>query len=149
MTEYYTEKECLEALNKATKTINDITNTCKEYTRGLNDCFAFFAEYDLELRGHSKARDIIKTPWKSTREWTVKLLRAGYDIESYAEYCGYNIIANRRPLTGDISFEKGAMLCKNGFWVSTNENNTGVENRRQAMFLERSIPIARPARSQP
>jgi hypothetical protein len=121
---YYTEKECLDAL----------------------DCFALFAEYDKELRGYTKARDPFDRPWKTTREWLVRLLRQGYSIESYAEYCGYEIVTSRRPKTGYISFEDGAMIAADGFWVSTNEINGGTDNKRQVKFLERHIPIARPRR---
>lgn len=140
---YYTETECLEALRKAKATINSST---QEYTRGVNDCFALFAEYDKELRGYTKARDPFDRPWKTTREWMVRLLRQGYSLESYAQYCGYEIVTSRRPKTGYISFEDGAMIAANGYWVSTNEHEGGTANKRQLKFLERKVPIARPRR---
>ena len=145
---YYTEEECTAALQRATVTINKITESCENYTRGINDCFALLAEYDLELRGKSKARDHVKFRWKTTKEFVVKLAREGYSLSDYMEYCGYKIVTNKRPLLGDIAFENGAMINNGDFWVSTNENNTGVANTRQAHFLERRLPVlARPIRS--
>lgn len=149
MDKYYTEEEMTKALQRASKTINLLTEACEEYTRGINDCFAFFAEYDKELRGEkSKARDVIKYRWKSTREFVVKLAREGYSIEDYAVNCGYEIVGNKRPILGDVAFDDGAMICDGSFWVSTDENNKGVKFKRQTMFLERNTPIiARPIRS--
>jgi len=145
---YYTEEEITGALQRATRTINLLTESCTGYTRGINDCFALLAEYDKELRGESKARDLIKFKWKSSREFEVKLAHEGYSIASYMEYCDYKLINDKRPLIGDIAFEDGAMISGDGFWVSTNENNTGVYNTRQVQFLERKLHVlARPIRS--
>jgi hypothetical protein len=64
------------------------------------------------------------------------------------EYCGYQLIKNKRPLLGDIAFEDGAMINDGDFWVSTEENNTGTRRRRQTNFLERHLLVlARPIRS--
>ena len=145
---YYTEEELTQALERARVKIDKITERTSEYTRGTNDCFALFAEYDLELRGESKARDLIKFRWKTTREFMVKLARAGYSIPDYAEYCGYQIIHSKRPLLGDVAFQDGAMINDGDFWVSTHEHNTGTARQRQAHFLERKLPVlARPIRS--
>jgi len=145
---YYTEDERSKALQLAVDTINNLTNACTEYTRGINDCFALVAEYDLALRGKSKARDIVKMPWKSTKDWFVKLARKGYTVEEYAEYCGYELVKNKRPKLGDIAFYEGGMINEGYFWISTKEDNTGVFNRLPVFFYERKIPIiARPIRS--
>ena len=145
---YYTEEEMTVALQRATRTINLSTEACTEYTRGTNDCFALLVEYDSELRGKSKARDYVKFRWKTTKEFVVKLAREGYSLSDYMEYCGYEIVTNKRPLLGDIAFENGAMINNGDFWVSTNENNTGVNNTRQSHFLERRLLVlARPIRS--
>lgn len=142
---YYTDEEMLTALQRATDTINQLTNACKEYTRGVNDCFALFAEYDLELRGKSKARDLFTTRWKSSREWLHQLLKSGHTLRTYAEYCGYEYIPSRRPKLGDIAFEKGsAMIAGDGFWHLTREDNLGVRENRQILFLERHLELARP-----
>jgi len=145
---YYTEEEMTEALQRAIRTINLLTEGCKEYKRGINDCFALLAEYDEELRGSTKARDYIKFRWKTTREFVVRLSREGYSLSDYMEYCGYEIVTNKRPQLGDIAFENGAMIHNGDFWVSTNENNTGVHKTKQAHFLERKLVVlARPIRS--
>ena len=145
---YYTEEECLEALQRATKVINEITESCENYTRGINDCFALLVEYDYQLKGKTRARDYVKFRWKTTREFIVKLAQEGYSLADYMEYCGYEILNNKRPQIGDIAFENGAMINNGDFWVSTNENNTGVANTRQAHFLERHLHVlARPIRS--
>jgi hypothetical protein len=145
---YYTEKEMSEALQRASRTIDLLTVACTSYTRGINDCFALLAEYDLELRGESKARDIVTEPWKSTKDWCLKLARKGYSVETYAEYCGYEIVKNKRPKLGDIAFYEGGMINSGDFWVSTNEDNTGMCKKLTTSFFERRIPlIARPIRS--
>ena len=144
---YYTEEEMTEALQRATQTINLLTESCTEYTRGINDCFALLAEYDEELRGSTKARDYIKFRWKTTREFAVKLGREGYTIEQYIEYCGYELVRDKRPILGDIAFENGAMINDGIFWVSTDENNKGVRDKRQTFSIEPRILLARPIRS--
>ena len=144
---YYTEEEITGALQRATQTINLLTESCTEYTRGINDCFALLAEYDEELRGSTKARDYIKFRWKTTREFAVKLGREGYTIEQYIEYCGYELVRDKRPILGDIAFENGAMINDGIFWVSTDENNKGVRDKRQTFSIEPRILLARPIRS--
>ena len=145
---YYTEEELTQALERARVKIDKITERASEYTRGTNDCFALFLAYDEELRGKSsKARGLITFRWKSTREWVVKLARAGFSVEDYAVECGYELIPSKRPVLGDIGFEKGAMINDGSFWVSTNENNQGACNLRQVQFLERKVSIGRPIRS--
>jgi len=145
---YYTEEEMSGALQRATRTINLLTESCTSYTRNVNDCFALLAEYDMELRGESKARDSIKFRWKTTKEFIIKLAHEGYNLEQYMQYCGYEIINNKRPLSGDIAFEQGAMIHDGYSWVSTNETNEGVGALRPANFLERKLLVlARPIRS--
>ena len=146
---YYTEEELSGALQRAVQTINKLTEDCREYTRGTNDCFALLQVYDKELRGEkSKAQDPIQFSWNSTKEFLVKLARNGYNLEEYSRYCGYEVITNKRPKLGDIAFENGALLCDGSFWLSTSEENTGVRKVKQKMFIETQIRlIARPMRS--
>ena len=145
---YYTEEEMSGALQRACCTIDTITESCENYTRGVNDCFALVAEYDLELRGQSKARDLINFQWKSTREFAVKLSKEGYSLPEFGQYCGYEVVRNKRPQLGDIAFHFGAMVHDGTFWISTDENNSGTTASRQAFFLERHTTlIARPIRS--
>jgi len=146
--QYYTDVEMSGALQRATTTIDKLTTVCTEYTRGINDCFALMAEYELELTGRCKVRELVKFRWKSTREFMVKLARQGYNINQYMEYCGCEVINSKRPQLGDISFENGAMINDGDFWVSTDEDNNGVRLKRQSHFLERQLPVlARPIRS--
>jgi len=145
---YYTYDEMFFAIQQAKDKINDLTNSCKEYTRGTNDCFALIAEYDLNLRGKTKARDIVKLPYKNFKDWYVKLIRLNYTPESYAEYCGYEIVKNKKAKLGDIAFDSGVAIHAGDFWLTTNEQNKGTENKRQTFFLETKIPlIARPVRN--
>jgi hypothetical protein len=145
---YYTEEEMLGALERATDTINLLTASCTEYTRGFNDCFALLVEYDLELRGTSKARDVVTGSWDSVKDWCLQLARKGYSVESYLQYCNYEIVKDKRPKIGDIAYYEGGMINNGDFWISTNEENTGVYNRMMKKFYERKIPIiARPLRS--
>ena len=146
--EYYTVEEMSGALQRATRTITLLTESCTEYTRGVNDCFALLAEYDYELRDESRARNYVTFHWKSTREFGVKLAREGYSIADYLEYCGCEIINNARPKMGDVAFDDGAMIHDGYSWVSTNETNEGVRALRPANFLERKLLVlARPLRS--
>lgn len=144
---YYDNKELTQALERARVKIDKITERTSEYTRGTNDCLALLMTYDEELREGSKARDFISFRWKSTREFIVKLARAGYTLEDYATECGYEVISSKRPLLGDIAFGTVAMVNDGSFWVSTNEDNTGTRNVSQTLFLERNIKVlARPVR---
>ena len=145
---YYTVEEMLTALDAAIKTINLRAQGTEHYTRGWNDCMAFLIEYDKELRGSTKAYDIVDFEWKTTKDFMLKLARKGVSLSDFAEYCGYDIVKNKRPKLGDIAFKDGAMICDGDFWVSTNENNKGVCKIHQKMFLEIRTPIiARPLRS--
>jgi hypothetical protein len=145
---YYSKEECLTALQRATRTINSLTESCTKYTRGTNCCFALLAEYDLELRGQSKARDEIDFEWSNTRQFVVKVARNGYTIPEYLEYCGYELLKNNKPQVGDVAFDDAAMIHGGVQWISTTETNNGVQSVRQAFFLERHIAVlARPIRS--
>lgn len=145
---YYTEEELTQALERARVKIDKITERTSEYTRGTNDCFALFATYDEELRGSgSKARGLIPFRWKSTREWVVKLARTGLSLEDYAAECGYETVSNKRPMLGDVAFDKGCLINEGSFWVSTNEDNTGTCPLRQVLFLERHFSLFRPIRN--
>jgi|SRR5210317_82589 len=146
---YYTVEEMSEALQRAVNRINLITKDCENYTRGTNDCFALFAEYDYQLRGEaSKARDLIKFLWNSPREFVVKLAREGYSIYDFAEYCNYRLVSSKRPELGDVAFLSGVFICDGEFWVSPKETNEGICNKLQVMPVEtRMTFIARPIRS--
>jgi hypothetical protein len=145
---YYTEEEMSGALQRACCTIDALTKSCENYTRGVNDCFALVIEYDKELRGNTKARDIINKPYGSVKGWYRNLLDTGHTIESYSEYCGYEVVKNKRPKLGDVAYNSGTMVNNGAFWVSTNENNSGTGVVRQALFLERRVTlIVRPVRS--
>jgi hypothetical protein len=145
---YYTEKEMSEALQRASRTIDLLTVACTSYTRGINDCFALLAEYDLELRGQSKARDEIDFEWSNTRQFVVKVARNGYTIPEYLEYCGYELLKNNKPQVGDIAFDNAALIHGGTHWFTTLETNEGVRSVRQAFFLERHVAVlARPIRS--
>jgi hypothetical protein len=144
---YYTVEEMLTALDAANKTINHRTFSGESYTRGWNDCMAFLIEYDKELRGTTRAYDIVDFEWKNTKDFMLKLARKGVSLSQFAEYCGYEVITSKRPKAGDIAFDNGAMISDGRVWISTKENNTGVDCSKQMMFLERNFKlIARPLR---
>lgn len=147
MDNYYTEAECTDAIVRATHTINELTKQCDQYTRGTNDCAAFLMEYDKALRG-SAAQSRLDFQWSNPREFLVKLGRQGFTVASYLEHCGYEIVKNNRPATGDVAFCGGAMIASPSGWLSTSEDNTGVSVAQQLMYLELKINIiARPLRS--
>ena len=143
--EHYSQKQCHLALLTATDIINTRTKACPTYTRGTNDCVALLAEYDRALRG-GKTKAHLKFEWISVRDFIVKLRRAGYTMPEYMKRCGYEIVTNNKPKTGDVAFEQGAMIAGLSGWIST--TNEGVAEKRQMMFLERRLSfIARPIRS--
>ncbi len=148
---YYTENECVTAINKATQVINKRTEECLTYTRGTNDCAALLVEYDTALRGGDTKSDIDFTKdfqWSTPREFLVKLLRAGYTMASYFEHCGYKLIKNKRPIVGDVALLGGGMIASPKGWITTTEANEGVVVAKQLMYLELNINIiARPIRS--
>ena len=145
---YYTEEEMAAALVRAREKLDGLTALSTEYIRGENDCFAFFIAYDEELRGPSSvAKSLISFKWKSTREFLVKLIRSGFSIEEYAVACNYEIVLDKRPKLGDITFENGAMVNDGKFWVSTQENLKGTKQHRPVHFFERKASLGRPLRS--
>jgi len=145
---YYTVEERTKALQQAVSKIDNLTKSCSEYTRGINDCFALLVEYDLALRGESKARDLIKFRWSSTKDFVAKLAQEGYDLIDLAEYSGYEIVWSKRPELGDVAFYKGVLINDGDFWVSTKEDNSGVADEFMVMLVETRMPlIARPIRS--
>jgi hypothetical protein len=136
------------ALQRACCTIDEITKNCKIYTYGVNDCFSLITEYDYELRGTKKAKEINNEPYNSVKGWLRNLIRLGFTLETYAEACGYEVVKSKRPKLGDIAFHSGGLAHNGTFWISTNENNSGTEVKRQAFFLERHVNlIARPIRN--
>lgn len=148
MEKYYTQEECIAALKAATNTINQRAASSSAYKRGYNDCMAFLAEYDKELRKVSKVEDFLDFEWKTTKEFMVKLARKEASLASMAQYCGYETVSNKRPQVGDIGFFKGATVTDGNFWYSPKEDNSGVAKMKQQMFLERHfLIIARPIRS--
>src|SRR6056300_904040 len=88
---YYTVEEMLTALDAAIKTINYRSSCGESYTRGWNDCMAFVAEYDKELRGSTSAWDIVDFEWNTTKEFLVKMARKGQSLKSLAKYCNYEV----------------------------------------------------------
>jgi hypothetical protein len=139
-----------KALNSATQLINKRSKQSSNYTRGYNDCFALLVAYDAFLRkGNSKCKYIKDLEYNSPVEFLKELKRRGYTLEEFANYCGYEIVTNKRPMFGDIAYEHGsAMIASDGWWVSTSECNEGVSNKRQINFIERRlILLARPIRS--
>lgn len=144
---FYSDEECTVALTKAVVEINKRAAFTSDYRRGFNDCFALLALYDEYLKGESRAFDKIFFEWDSTKEFQQKLYLRGYTIDTYLEYCGYHIVKNKRPQLGDVAFENGAMINDGDFWVSTDENNKGVKDKRQVFSFEPRILLARPIRS--
>ena len=143
---YYEESELLEALNKAKKELTRRTNEIKSYNRGYNDCAAFLVLYDQYLKIESKAEEALTFHWNSVKEFIKGLKQKGFTVSQYFEYCGYELVTNKRPKLGDVAFENGAMISDGSFWVSTDETNLGIKLRRQMMFVERHCIIARPIR---
>ena len=144
MNKHYPTSECVKAIETATQVINKRTSHCTEYTRGHNDCAALLVEYDRALRGN-KSKAGFGFRWKTTREFVVKLAHTGFTVETYLEFIGYEIITNKRPLVGDVAFDKGGMIASPSGWISTKETNEGVSVLKQVMFLDRKISIiARP-----
>ena len=144
---YYEQHELVAALKKATHELDMRARWLGEYQRGFNDCFAFLALYDEYLSGKSRAFDKVDFHWNTTREFVGKLYKAGYTIPSYLEYCGFEIVKNKRPILGDVGFMNGAMISNGSSWVSTNEHNHGVMPYKQMFYYEHDMVIARPTRS--
>ena len=144
MPTHYDTQECSEAIEVATGIINTRTKALNVYTRGTNDCAAFLAEYDKALRGPT-SRATLDFTWGNPREFLVKLKHSGYTVSSYLEHCGYELVKNKRPLVGDVAFSGGALIASKRGWLSTSEENTGVQVAKQLMYLElRMAVIARP-----
>jgi hypothetical protein len=147
---YYSVEELDSAVSKTIKEVQRRTLETKEFIRGYNDCAALLAIYDRNLRGKkSRAFDVISLfEWNSVKEFIQKLYLRGYTVKEYMQYCNYEIVKDKKPNLGDVAFDNGAMLCDGEFWVSVNEDNTGVYFPKQKMFLERKLSvIARPLRS--
>lgn len=145
----FTEQEILLAIAKATTELNKRSRFMETYLRGFNDCFAFVALYDGYLRGEtSEAFKVVDFQWESTKEFMVKLYKAGYTPAKLTEECGYEIILSKRPLLGDIAFEEGSAMINDGkFWISPCEDNSGVRNKKQSRYFERHLTfLARPRR---
>ena len=147
---YYSVEELDSAIKKTIKEVQRRTLESNEFIRGYNDCAALLAIYDRNLRGkESRAFDVISLfEWNSVKDFVQKLYLRGYTIKQYLEYCNYEIVKNKRPILGDVAFDNGAMLCDGDFWVSVNENNTGVFYPKIRTYFDRKIHlIARPLRS--
>ncbi|MDB9983381.1 hypothetical protein OAD54_01395 [Candidatus Pelagibacter sp.] len=144
---YYTQEELTEAINIAAQVINDRTESCTEFTYGTNCCASLLIAYDKALRGSSSNAEL-DFQWSGVKDFVVKLKRHGFTVEEYLEYCGYEIIKNKRPLLGDVAFAGGSMIAGPRGWISTSDKNEGIVRCKQIMFLELNIDtIARPKRN--
>ena len=144
--QFYSEEECLVALTKARVEIERRAKFAGEYKRGFNDCAAFLAVYDNYLRDESRAHDKLVFEWNSVKEFVQKLYLRGHTVKSYLEYCGYHIVKNQGPILGDVAYDNGGMIYDGYFWVSTNEDNSGIE-RKKIGVKDPRVLIARPIRS--
>jgi len=144
---YYSVEEISVALDKATTIINNRTKY-EGFQRGFSDCYAFLVEYDRVLRGTTKAYDIFNFEYKNAKEFFIKLYRKGYDLKSFATYCGYELQSKPRPMFGDITFINGsAMIAGKYRWVTVEENG-GISISRQYRHFEKDLLLlARPLRS--
>lgn len=145
---YYSVEEIKVALDKATKIINNRTKY-EGFQRKFSDCYSFLVEYDRLLRGKTKAEDILDFEYKDAKEFLIKLYRKGYDLKSFAAYCGYELQTKPRPMLGDIAFMNGdAMIAGDSCWVTTCELGRGVQRGRLYTHFERRLNLlARPLRS--
>ena len=133
------------AIAKAINELNKRAASSTEYIRGHNDCLAFLFVYDEYLRGYSKARDYIDFEWKTTRGFFIQLLKSRKTLEDFANYCNYNVLRNEKPILGDIAFSDRAMIFDGDNWLSTNEDNSGVDTVTDV--ANRFVIHARPIRS--
>ena len=141
---YYDLEEIVNALNKATKLINERTVE-KGFVRGYSDCFCFLIEYDKFLRGNKSKADI-NFEYDSVKSYLKGLRKEGFNLKSYAQYCNYKIQTKPRPKVGDIGFIKGAaIIASPQGWVTTNETNLGVKPIKLDITLLNLL--ARPIRS--
>lgn len=149
MTQYYTEEERLEALERASATITQRGEKETLYKRGYNDCMAFLMIYDTYLRGTpSEAYKYINFEWCNPKQFLIKLYRNNMTLPLLAKKCGYKIITGSRPTLGDIAFEQGsAMIAGRTNWYSPAEDNSGVKNKRKLKAKETADLLARPLRS--
>ena len=133
------------ALARATLELNKRAKFANEYRRGFNDCLAFLFIYDEYLRGHSKARDYINFEWKTTRGFFIQMARHQKSLTEFAKHAEYEILRNEKPILGDIAFTERAMIYSYDNWLTTNEDNTGVDI---AQDVDHLIFHARPFRSE-
>jgi hypothetical protein len=141
---HYSVEEREAALTKAINEINKRTEDCLNYTRGVNDCAALLVEYDKALRG-DKSKAELSFAWNNPVEFISNLRKSGYTAVQYFERCNYEIVKNKRPLVGDVSFAGGALIAGPEGWVTTTETNKGVKVAKQLMFFEPKMSvIARP-----
>ena len=145
---YYTENECNKAIATITEEITKEHAENPEYKWGANDCACLLTRYDKALRGADNSNAEITFKYNNTREFLVKLKREGFTVEEYLEFCGYEIIKNKRPIVGDVAFNEGAMIATNKGWIGITEKHSGIIRAKQMMYLELNINIiARPIRS--
>jgi len=142
MEKYYTQEECIAALEAAKHTLN----SRGEFLYGYKDCISLALEYDKNLRLYSKYEDIIDFTWGSITEFLNQLRRKKMTLEDFAVAGDYEVITNNRPKVGDVAYYKGIAVCDLIGWVSVDEK-LGVKRFKPRMPLERGFSlIVRPLR---
>jgi len=136
---YYEESRIKWALSEATRVINIRTKKSDRYIRGYNDCFAFLLAYEQALRGEqSLTRTIILSYSDSKDFFKAMVEKLNYkSLEGFAVAMKFEPVKDRKPLAGDIAFEKGTAMVADGiFWLSTNENLSGIRPVRRMRAKE-------------
>lgn len=144
----YTQDQILEALTRATTTINSRNG---ETLYGHNCCWALVVEYDTELRGE---RAILDLQYTSPQEFQEAVVDAGFkDFSELSAHYNYSQVKNKRPKIGDVAYTTldngciSALIVGKTRWL-TATGSKGVRHLHQWSFLERHIPlITRPQRS--
>ena len=135
----YKEAIIRESIQKAVDTINKRAETSDTYMRGYNDCFALMIEYERALRGALSLSQSMTFNYKTPEEFLPACNCKSFD--EVAEKFEFSPVNDRVPLLGDIAVENRrgiitAMLSNGDYWISTSEDNSGVQRKRRTLFKE-------------
>ena len=136
---YYEESRIKWALSEATRVINIRTKKSDRYIRGYNDCFAFLLAYEQALRGEQSLTRTIILSYSDSKDF-FKAMEEKLNhrsLEDFAVAMKFEPVKDRKPLAGDIAFEAGtAMVADKAYWLSTNENLSGIRPVRRMRAKE-------------
>ena len=157
MVKYYSEQECLVALEHAKKLIASRKGRCSRIIRNYNCCYVLGQSYSDALRGmyefgdnwHSQLDDFL-----NTRGMEIRIQQRGFEtIEEFILHQGFEVVKDRKPKVGDLAIiaarnNEVATAIADGdeSWTGILGNGRAGSYSRRRLFERTLVGLYRPVK---